>query len=829
MTGSHIKQALLRFYDSLVLRHAGISLALLCVLLGIALSGIQNFQLDASSDSLVLENDADLRYYRVVKSRYGSDDYMVISYTPEQDMFSDATLQAIRTLRDELKILPRVESVITLLDAPLFLSPPVSLFAMGRDYQTLEMESVDLELARKELTTSPLYGERLLSADGKTTAIQVNFKADTVQRRLLKERDRLWEKKYSRGLDAMEKQELATLDESIRQENSRILQQEEENVAALRDIVVRHGGQAERFVGGIQMIVVDMINFIQGDLLVFGVGVVLMMALTMAIIFHRWRWVLLPTALSLLTGVVMTGVLGLLDWRVTVISSNYFSLLLIMTLSIVIHLVVRYRELHHACLDMDKPVLIARTLRSMARPCLFTTLTTVVAFGSLIVSGIRPVIDFGWMMAIGTVLGLVLTFLAFPMIMSLLPSMDKEPASTRPPVTSYFARLTDAYGNKILLVAVAILIFALLGLPRLGVENRFIDYFDENTEIHQGMKNIDARLGGTTPLEVIVEGMGKAYWSDPVVRDQAAGIHKFLDDLPETGKVLSVDTIMRVFEEVNVGIPLDNFYLSLMRRQMPDDVQRLVIAPYLSEQHDQLRFTLRVRESDPDLNRQALIETIRGHLVEDMGLAAERVHVSGMLVLYNNMLQSLFRSQIMTIGAVLLAVMLMFMLVFGSLRLALIGIIPNIIPSAFILGAMGWFGIPLDMMTITIAAIAIGIGVDDTIHYVHRFQKEFQEDRDYLAAMYRSHASIGRAMLYTSVIITAGFSVLSLSNFVPTVYFGLFTGFAMIAALLANLTVLPKLLVMLRPLDERMAGMREVSQALFGWLGIGDSKRGGDD
>jgi len=825
VTIAHIKHSLLRFYNILVLRNAYISLAILCVLLGVAIAGIQNFQLDASSDSLVLENDADLRYYRVVKSRYGSDDYMVISYTPEQDMFSDTTLQAISGLRDKLKALPRVESVVTLLDVPLFLSPPVSLFAMGRDSQNLEMETVDRTLARKELITSPLYSERLISSDGKTTAIQVNFKTDTVQSNLLKERDRLLEKKYSTGLNSSEANELVTLNNNIRQENSRILQQDEENVAALRDIVIQHNAKAERFVGGIPMIVVDMINFIQSDLLVFGIGVVLMMALTMAIIFRSLRWVLLPTALSLLTGTVMTGVLGTLDWRVTVISSNYFSLLLIMTLAIVIHLVVRHRELHNTNPDMDKHELVLLTMRSKALPCLFTTLTTVVAFGSLIVSDIRPVINFGWMMAIGTVLGLVLTFLLFPMIMSLLPSMNKKPLDVRIPVTTYFARLTENHGNKILLATAALMIFAFLGLPQLSVENRFIDYFNKDTEIHQGMKNIDARLGGTTPVEVIVDGMGNAYWNNPDVRDQATKIHQFLDALPETGKVLSVDTIMRVFEEVNFGIPLDNFYLSLMRRQMPDDVKRQVITPYLSEQHDQLRFTLRVRESDPNLSRQVLIETIREHLVNDMGLPPEQVHVSGMLVLYNNMLQSLFHSQILTIGAVLLAVMFMFVLVFRSVRLAMIAIIPNTIPAAFVLGAMGWFGIPLDMMTITIAAIAIGISVDDTIHYVHRFQEEFKEDRDYLATMYRSHASIGRAMLYTTVIITAGFSVLSLSNFVPTVYFGLFTGFAMVAALVADLTVLPKLLVLLRPLDDKMASMHEINQALFGWLGIGGSKR----
>jgi len=811
-----MKRSLLNLYETIVLRRAAISLALLGVLLGFMVAGIQHFQLDASSDSLVLENDEDLRYYRLLKSRYGSDNYLIISYTPERDLFEDETLQHIKSLRDELKTLPRVESVISLLDVPLFLSPPVSLFAMGKDFQTLEMDSVDRALAEKELKSSPLYSERLLSKDGKTTAIQVNFKVDTVQSKLHGERDRLIEKKYTVGLDESEIGTLTVLDDNIRQENSRILLQEEENVAAVRDIVSRHDGESERFVGGIQMIVVDMIRFIQGDLVTFGIGVVLMMALTMAIIFRQLRWVLLPTALSLVTGIVMTGVLGIIDWRVTVISSNYFSLLLIMTLSIVIHLVVRYRELQNTDTEADKPALISQTLSSMARPCLFTTLTTVVAFGSLIVSGIRPVIDFGWMMAIGTVLGLVLTFLAFPMVMSLLPVMNKKSAGQDLSVTRYFARLTDTYGRYVLFVAIAILVFAFLGLPRLSVENRFIDYFDDQTEIHQGMKNIDTHLGGTTPVEVIVEGMGKSYWKDPGARDQATLIHNFLDGLPETGKVLSINTIMRVFEDVNFGIPLDNFYLGLMKRQMPDDIKNQVVTPFLSEDNDQLRFTLRVRESDPELNRQVLIEKIQRQLVDEMGLETEQVHVNGMLVLYNNMLQSLFRSQIMTIGAVLLAVMLMFIVVFGSLRLAVIGIIPNIIPSTFILGAMGWFGIPLDMMTITIAAIAIGIGVDDTIHYVHRFHKEFDKDQDYLAAMYRSHASIGCAMLYTSVIITAGFSVLSLSNFVPTVYFGLFTGFAMIAALVANLTVLPKLLVMLRPLDDKMASLHEVRQTMLG-------------
>ncbi len=795
-----MKPVLRSLYEQTVLGHPALSLLVTLLVLGAILTGARDFKLDASSDSLVLENDQALRYYRLIKARYGSDDFLVISYSPQQDLFSEPALDAIRGLRDELLKLPRVASVTSLLDVPLFLSPPISLFAMGRDYRTLQMKGVDHSLARHELTSSPLYRDRLLSSDGRTTAIQVNLIDDPAHSELLRQRDALRAEKYRSGLSADSQLQLYALSERIHSENSRILAMQEENVAAVRALVERYrqdGGQW--FVGGIPMIVVDMIHFISNDLLRFGLAVILCMALTMGLIFRQWRWVLLPTGLSLLTGLIMVGLLGMLDWRVTVISSNFFSLLLIMTLSIVIHLVVRYRELQVSEAGAARRTLTALTMRSMAQPCLFTSLTTVVAFGSLIVSGIRPVIDFGWMMAIGVMLGLILSFIIFPAVICLLPATAAPTILQRPPLSSYFARLTEQHGGSILLLATGVFALALAGLPRLGVENRFIDYFKPSTEIHRGMNHIDAHLGGTMPLDVIIDGIGRDYWDNPELRARVTQIHDFLDALPQTGKVLSVDTFMRTFETINSGIPLDNFYLKLLSRKMPAEVRAQVIDPYLSDQHDQLRFTLRVRESTPGLDRQQLIDTIQDHLIRDMGFEKSHVHITGMMVLYNNMLQSLFRSQILTIGAVLLAVMLMFVAAFRSLSLALLGIIPNLLPSAVILGVMGWAGIPLDMMTITIAAIAIGIGVDDTIHYIHRFTREFHRDHDYLAAMHRSHRSIGRAMLYTSVIITVGFSVLALSNFIPTIYFGLFTGFAMLAALLANLTLLPRLLMVFKP------------------------------
>jgi predicted RND superfamily exporter protein len=214
----------------------------------------------------------------------------------------------------------------------------------------------------------------------------------------------------------------------------------------------------------------------------------------------------------------------------------------------------------------------------------------------------------------------------------------------------------------------------------------------------------------------------------------------------------------------------------------------------MTEDGSQLRFSIRVFESDPSRRRAGLIEKIQRHLTDNMGLNDEQVHLTGMLVLYNNMLESLFRSQILTLGAVFLAIVLMFLALFRSLRIALISITPNILSAAIILGLMGWAGISLDLMTITIAAITIGIGVDDTIHYVHRFEYEFRRDHDYWAAIRRCHATIGRAMYYTSVTVMLGFSVLALSKFVPTIYFGLLTGLAMLVALIANMTLLPVLL-----------------------------------
>jgi len=524
----------------------------------------------------------------------------------------------------------------------------------------------------------------------------------------------------------------------------------------------------------------------------------------------------LPLGVCLISAGTMLGYLGWMQWPVTVVSSNFVSLLLIITLSLIIHLIVRYRELATIKPGASQYQLVRGTVYSKFTPSFFTAVTTMVAFGSLLVSGIRPVIDFGWMMVIGIVVSFLLAFIMFPAALMLLPRLNTPVTQDMTgAVTSSIANFIQHRMRAALTLFVVMTVIGLTGIPRLSVENRFIDYYKDNTEIYQGMSLIDKKLGGTTPLDVIidapadevieVEDLGEivditanSYWFNRDGLREVARIHQYLDQLPETGKVLSVHTGMQLLESLNNDKPYNDFKLAVVYKRLPDDVKDALITPYLSTDGNQLRFSIRLFESDKSLRRQELLDKIYFDLIDNFDLDPEQVTISGVAVLFNNLLQSLFKSQILTLGAVFVAILLMFILLFGAVRLALAAIVPNIIAAGLILGLMGWIGIPLDIMTITIAAIAIGIGVDDSIHYVHRFRGEFLQDRNHWAAVRRCHNSIARAMYYTSVTVVLGFSILVLSNFIPTIYFGLLSGLAMMTALLANLVLLPILIVSFR-------------------------------
>jgi predicted RND superfamily exporter protein len=586
-------------------------------------------------------------------------------------------------------------------------------------------------------------------------------------------------------------------------------------------------GDAELFLGGVGMIADDMISFIKSDLKVFGVGVLLLLILTLGIIFGRMRWICIPMLCCVVSAVCMFGLLGWLGWEVTVVSANFISLQLIITMALTIHLIVRYRELRTQNPQTPNRQLIFDTIRLMLRPCWYTVITTIAGFGSLAFCDILPVIMFGRMMMVGLIVSLIVTFLLFPAVLMLIGKESPSAGSSwRFPITSVLAGFTESHGVLIMALSVLVLICSIFGILKLEVENRFIDYFDETTEIYQGMKVIDQSLGGTTPLEVIADfdkpgvlpaaaelpaesddifdefdqaSEDEKYWFTPDKMRRIRAVHRYLDNLPETGKVLSLASVLDIAERLNDGRPLDGLDLALLYSETPDEFKKMLIRPYVSVEHNQVRFLARVRDSQKTLRRNELLGKISKDLPGKIELDERNVHLSGLLVLYNNMLQSLFGSQILTLGVTVLILMVMFLVLFRSLKISVIAMLPNVLPVLVMLGVMGWLGVPLDMMTITIAAISLGISVDDTIHYIHRFRAEFPKDRRYLPTMHRCHGSIGHAMYYTSATIIIGFSILALSNFVPSVYFGLLTGLVMLIAILAALTLLPQMLILAKP------------------------------
>jgi len=824
----------INLYDRYILRKPVLTLVFVGIIIVFFGFFVPDFKLDLSGDSLVLEHDKDLKLYRAVNARYGTDDYLIITYSPKGDLFSKETLADIRKLHDRLAEIERIESVFSILNAPLLESPPLSLNDMTEELLTIEHSQTNFEMAKKELGGSPLYRNRLVGENGTTTAIQLIFKRDETYLSLRNARDTLREKQLSSSLSNEESQELTQLATQFKRYSSKLQEEEAKVIDTVRDILDQHRHKAELHLGGLPMIISDMIGFIKHDIRVFGLGAILIMLLLLFIIFHKPRWVFLPVATAVTTGFVTVGFLGLSQWKVTVVSSNFLSLLLIFSLSLTIHLIVRYLELRQSQPEADRHQMILQTVHDKTAPCFYTVITTIVAFGSLVVCDIRPVIDFGWIMVIGLLIAFFFTFTLFPTVLVLLPpSKIKEQKDYTSKITGFFARLIDHYPKTIVTVVVIIVSLSMAGMTRLSVDNRFIDYFKKDTEIFQGMYLIDTELGGTTPLDIILnppkdfftnnetsdeeleedpfeDDLGldsdtdggftaTSYWFNSFMLNEIDTVHNYLDSLNETGKVLSLSTTLNLLKKVNDNKIMDNFFMAVLYKNLPQEVKKAMISPYLSEDGNQIRYSLRVYESDKGLQRDALLKKIRNHLTTKLGFSDDQVQLTGSVVLFNNLLQSLYRSQILTLGAVFLAILVMFILVFRSIKVALIAIVPNILCASIVLGLMGGFGIPMDIMTITIAAITIGIAVDDTIHYVHRFAEEVLKDGNYREAMFRSHGSIGKAMFYTSITITIGFSILTMSSFVPTIYFGLLTAFAMTTALVADMTILPIMLMKFKP------------------------------
>jgi len=550
--------------------------------------------------------------------------------------------------------------------------------------------------------------------------------------------------------------------------------------------------------------------------------------LILFILLREVRWVVIALFICTTSLIITSGILGYFGWEITVVSSNFISLQLIMNMSLVLHLIIKYKELHAKNQNDTQERLIIDSVSSMFKPSFFVVITTIAGFSSLVFSNILPVINFGWMMSIGIVISLIITFILFPVILIFFSKSDiKDDDKNKIPFTSKVANVAYSYKKTILTMTLIVILFSISGAMKLRVENSFIDYFKKDTAIYQGMVVIDQKLGGTSPLDIILtfkensddiesveivdeesdelddfadefeenEEDKEKYWFTQSKMQKITKIHNYLDSLEPIGKVLSLATVGEIIKTLNGGEEADSLTLALLYKELPEKYRKIILSPYIDIENNRVRISTRVIDSMPNLQRDKLIKKISKDLTDMLNPKYEEYRVSNILVMYNNMLQSLFESQIKTIGIVVLILFAMFLILFQNLKIAIIAITVNTIPVGVIFGFMGWMNIPLDMMTITIAAISIGIAVDDTIHYIHRFNLEYKNSKDIKKSMYNSHASIGTAMFYTSTIIIVGFSVLVLSNFIPTIYFGLLTMLAMLMAIVADLLLLPVLLL----------------------------------
>ena len=764
----------------------------------------KDFRLDASSETLLIEGDPDLAYLKEVTERYGSKDFLILTYTPNENMVSDSAINNLLSLKYKIQSLNWVHSVITLLDIPLLDNSDAPLQERLKSFKTLKDKDVDRDRGFNEILNSPVFRNFVISENGKTSGIIVNIK----------------ENKKLENIKKKSKKEIENYKDQIKRENHK-------NILEIRQVIQSYGDVGKIYLGGIPMIADDMMTFIKSDIIVFGLGVLLFIISTLWFVFRKLIWIIVPISSCLFSVIIMTGLLGILGWKVTVISSNFIALMLILTMAMNIHMSTRFLQLRNDFPKKNNFEIISLTTNKMFWPIIYTVFTTVFAFLSLIFSGIKPIIDFGWMMTLGLITSFIITFTLLPTLLNFAPikniNLKKEQKSK---ITSFLALVSLNNKKSILIITSVIIILSVLGISKLEVENSFINYFNKNTEIYKGMKLIDDELGGTTPLEVILkfpkkekeetsgeddefedwgdeeDANDEKYWFTKDKIDKIASVHNYLDSLPQVGKVLSFSSIIDVATQLNNNKPLGTLEMGVLYSKIPDSIKTEIIDPYLSIEDNEARISLRIIDSQENLRRNDLINKINFDLKNKIGLNESEFKLAGVLILFNNLLQSLFKSQILTLGLVMIGIFSMFIILFRNIKLSIIGVVPNFIAAFFILGIIGLLGIPLDMMTITIAAITIGIAVDNSIHYIYRFKEEFKNIKDYNKTLKVCHSTVGVAILNTSITIVFGFSILVLSKFIPTIYFGMFTGLAMLLAMISVLTLLPSLILIIKPFGK---------------------------
>jgi uncharacterized protein len=796
-------------------------LVTLILIFSFSVYNAKNFQLDASADSLLLENDPDLNYLRSVNERYSSEEFFVITYSPKKKVNAES-LKELKKFVDEINNIKWVSKSISVLNAPLFESSDLPLIEKIKNIQYIVTPGIEINRALDELKNSPVYKKLIINEDATTFGIVVYIKDNKEYLSALKTNKDFLDKLQNNKLSEKDLKDFEAHNkilEKLKKEHNKNL--EFYNIE-IRSHISKYKNIADINLSGIPMIADDLISFVKKDITVFGSGVFIFIIITLWFIFRDIRWVVFPLLSCFLSIAIMVGMLGYLNWKVTVISSNFISLMLILTMEINIHYVERYKQLQAEFPKKKENYLTYLTTTKIFTPILYAVLTTALAFLSFIFCDIKPVIDFGWMMTLGLFISLFVSMILLPyLIIKFKPKATPLHESKDSKLAEIFASIALNQRVLVLTFSTIILILSIYGLTRLKVENSFINYFDKKTEIYQGMKLIDEKLGGTTPLEIILKFKDSdsksnksdddffqgsdsneykdSYWFTNFRVNNIVNVHQYLETLPEIGKVLSFYSVLQLGEKINDNKKLGPLEMAILYSKLPDDIKKSIVTPYVSIENNEARISLRIIDSNPNLNRKELLIKIQKDLEEKLKLNKDEFKITGILVIFNNLLQSLFDSQIKTLGITFAGIFILLLILFKSLSWSIVAAIPNFTAALFILGSLGLFNIPLDMMTITIASITVGIAIDNSIHYIYRFREEYKLNKNYKKTIEICHKSVGKAIVNASLTIVFGFSILIFSNFIPSIYFGIFTGLAMLTAMTLVLTLMPQLIAIIKP------------------------------
>lgn len=769
-----------RIYSWVVRRAWLVVVVVLLAAGALAVSQFGKLGIEFQTTTLLDQKDPELKIYEELhETRTWSQNEFAVVCASGVDWTSEEGATLLRALVTDLEAGPEVGGTMSLLNIPLLRQNPdqkpnvLALAGAGMKYIG-GRSPINHESARTELLDHELATGSLISKDGRSTNVLVYLRVPEPGAPGTATTQARWQQLVD-GLRTVRTQWEGRLPERLR-------------------------------LAGVPLVYTYIMERVAHDLQVFGIAAAVLFSLGLLVIYRKIRYVILPLVTSLLPVVAILGYMAIAGVPFTVITSNLPLLLFVIALPYTIYLIERYLERRHLHPQEDGGEAIVRAAQSIWLPCVFSTLTTMAGFAAFTTSGIVPVKMFGILMTAGSLLSLLLVFLFLPSALQpWRPVPPPSPSSSAATGTGGFGRLSAGFARLALtrprtIIALSTLVLAvsIAGTFRLTAENKFTSYFWPSSDVYQGLEFIDQNLGGTSTLEIYLRSGKVGHFKSAEGIASVAAVEQYFHAVPEVGSLRSLPALIRearkTFRPEWFPAMQDGALVSLVQGMAPELFQD-IMSPDGRTASLQVRF----KETAPTLNRRQIIEGLEAHLasLKDSSLQGLEIETTGIFVLYANMLNSLIDSQRDTLGFVVGSIYLMLLLLFRKFRLALVVLVPQALPAVTMLGVMGWGGIPLDLVTVMIAAIALGVGVDSAIQYTMRYREEIALDGDPRAALSRTHATVGRAIWVATSIIVLGFAVLVTSDFFPSVWFGLLTGLAMLMSQFSALLTLPSLFLWL--------------------------------